>query len=146
MSVVFCYHKSSSYGTWSCSTYIPVYVYILYSIPGIPGIPYSVSKSWYRQAKDMYRYCSSECVLVLSVPCILTVLGIAIVIEHVSRKRYNCPPAKSSRCKIWGAESQRDLFAQKVREKIHRDAKSRASKVRKKKNKQTNCNSIQYIN
>ena len=59
-----------------------------------------VSKSWYRQAKDMYRYCCSECVLVLSVPCILTVLGIAIVIEHVSRKRYNCTPAKSSRCKI----------------------------------------------
>ena len=64
------------------------------------GGDWYVSESWYRQAKDMYRYCSSECVLVLSVPCILTVLGIAIVIEHVSRKRYNCPPAKSSRCKI----------------------------------------------
>ena len=44
----------------------------------------TVSESWYRQAKDMNRYCSSDCVLVLSVPCILTVLGIAIVIEHVS--------------------------------------------------------------
>ena len=51
-------------------------------------------KAVYRQAKYMYRYCPSECVLVLSVPCILTVLGIAIVIEHVSRKRYIIAPTQ----------------------------------------------------
>ena len=93
----------------------------------------------------MYRYCPSECILVLSVSCILTVLGIAIVIEHVSRKRYNCPPAKVAVVK-YEAQNRTAICSLKKYVRKFTDAKARASKVRKKKNKQTNCISIQYIN
>ena len=73
----------------------------------------------------MYRYCSSECVLVLSVPCILTVLGIAIVIEHVSRKRYNCPPAKVAVVK-YEAQNRTAICSLKKYVRKFTDAKSKS--------------------
>ena len=73
----------------------------------------------------MYRYCSSECVLVLSVPCILTVLVIAIVIEHVSRKRYNCPPAKVAVVK-YEAQNRTAICSLKKYVRKFTDAKSKS--------------------